>query len=66
MNIMLGLVSPPYGLLLYVMQNITGLSLWAIVKEVLPFLAVMIAALLFMTLFPDTILWLPRVMGYQG
>ena len=66
MNIMLGLVSPPYGLLLYVMQNITGLSLWAIVREVLPFLAVMIAALLFMTLFPDTILWLPRVFGYQG
>jgi C4-dicarboxylate transporter, DctM subunit len=66
MNIMLGLVSPPYGLLLYVMQNITGLSLWAIVREVLPFLAVMIAALLFMTVFPDTILWLPRVFGYQG
>ena len=66
MNIMLGLVSPPYGLLLYVMQNITGLSLWAIVREVLPFLAVMIVALLFMTLFPDTILWLPRVFGYQG
>ncbi|HQZ12290.1 MAG TPA: TRAP transporter large permease [Devosia sp.] len=66
MNIMLGLVSPPYGLLLYVMQNITGISLWEIVKEVLPFLAVMIAALLFMTLFPDTILFLPRVFGYQG
>ncbi len=66
MNIMLGLVSPPYGLLLYVMQNITGISLWDIVREVLPFLAVMIAALLFMTLFPETILWLPRVFGYQG
>jgi C4-dicarboxylate transporter DctM subunit len=66
LNIMLGLISPPYGLLLFVMQNITKLPLWDIIKETLPFLYVMIAALLFMTFFPDTILWLPRVFGYQG
>lgn len=65
-NIMLGLISPPYGLLLFVMQNITKLPLWDIVRETMPFLYVMIAALLFMTFFPDTILWLPRVFGYQG
>lgn len=65
-NIMLGLISPPYGLLLFVMQNITKLPLWDIVKETMPFLYVMIVALLFMTFFPDTILWLPRVFGYQG
>jgi C4-dicarboxylate transporter, DctM subunit len=63
---MLGLISPPYGLLLFVMQNITKLPLWDIVRETMPFLYVMIAALLFMTFFPDTILWLPRVFGYQG
>lgn len=65
-NIMLGLISPPYGLLLFVMQNITKLPLWDIVRETMPFLYLMIAALLFMTFFPDTILWLPRVFGYQG
>ena len=44
-NIMLGLVTPPYGLLLFVMTNITGVSLSALVREVMPFLWVMIAAL---------------------
>jgi len=65
-NIMLGLISPPYGLLLFVMQNITKLPLRDIVKETMPFLYVMIAALHCITLFPDSILWLPRVFGYQG
>ena len=65
-NIMLGLISPPYGLLLFVMQNITKIPLWDIIKETMPFLYVMIAALLLMTLWPESILWLPRVFGYQG
>ena len=38
-NIMLGLVTPPYGLLLFVMTSITGVPLRAIVREVMPFLA---------------------------
>ena len=65
-NIMIGLITPPYGLLLFVMQNITKLPLRDIVRETMPFLYVMIAALLFMTLFPGTVLWLPRAFGYQG
>jgi TRAP-type C4-dicarboxylate transport system permease large subunit len=65
-NIMLGLITPPYGLLLFVMQNITKLPLRDIIIETMPFLYVMIAALLFMTLLPDTVLWLPRAFGYVG
>jgi tripartite ATP-independent transporter DctM subunit len=65
-NIMLGLITPPYGLLLFIMANISGEPLKAIVRETLPFLWVMIAALLFMTLVPESVLWLPRLFGYQG
>lgn len=65
-NIMLGLVTPPYGLLLFVMASITGVPLRAIVREVMPFLAVMIAALAAITFAPATVLWLPRVFGYEG
>jgi C4-dicarboxylate transporter DctM subunit len=65
-NIMLGLITPPYGLLLFIMANISGQPLRAIVKETLPFLWVTIAALAFMTLFPESILWLPRMFGYRG
>jgi tripartite ATP-independent transporter DctM subunit len=65
-NLMIGLITPPYGLLLFIMGNITGQSIKAIVKETLPFLAVMIGALLFITYVPDAVLWLPRLLGYQG
>jgi C4-dicarboxylate transporter DctM subunit len=65
-NIMLGLITPPYGLLLFIMTNISGEPLRKIVKETLPFLLAMIGALAFITLVPESILWLPRLLGYQG
>jgi tripartite ATP-independent transporter DctM subunit len=65
-NIMIGLVTPPYGLLLFIMSYISGQSLRAIVREVAPFLFAMIAALAIITFIPATVLWLPRLFGYQG
>jgi C4-dicarboxylate transporter DctM subunit len=66
MNIMIGLVTPPYGLLLFMMTKIANVPLSAIVREVMPFLAVMIAALFAITYVPELVLWLPRLLGYQG
>jgi tripartite ATP-independent transporter DctM subunit len=65
-NIMLGLVTPPYGLLLFVMARISGEPLKAIVIDVLPFLWAMILCLALITYFPELVLWLPQLMGYQG
>jgi len=65
-NIMIGLVTPPYGLLLFIMVKITKVPLRDIVREAAPFLAVMIATLLLITVVPDLVLWLPRLMGYKG
>lgn len=65
-NIMLGLVTPPYGLLLFMMTKIADVPLREIVREVMPFLYVMIGALAVITLFPDLVLFLPRMLGYKG
>ena len=65
-NIMLGLVTPPYGLLLFMMVKIADVSLAELVKEVLPFLFVMIGALALITYVPELVLLLPRLMGYKG
>ena len=65
-NIMLGLVTPPYGLLLFMMNKITDVPLRDIVREVMPFLYVMFGALALIALVPDVVLWLPRLMGYKG
>jgi TRAP-type C4-dicarboxylate transport system permease large subunit len=65
-NIMLGLITPPYGLLLFVTSGVTGVPLRAIVREVMPFLYLMIVALLIITFMPEVVLWLPRLFGYEG
>src|SRR6476660_9194932 len=65
-NIMIGLLTPPYGLLLFVLANMTNQPLGAIVREASPFIFVSILVLAIITIVPDSILWLPRVMGYKG
>jgi len=65
-NIMIGLVTPPYGLLLFMMSKIADIPLNELVREVMPFLGVMIAALAVMTYVPEIVLWLPRLLGYKG
>ena len=65
-NIMIGLLTPPFGLLLFIVANMTRQPLVAIVRECVPFIAAAIAMLAVITLVPETVLWLPRVMGYKG
>ncbi len=65
-NIMIGLLTPPYGLLLFVLANMTKQPLWSIVREAAPFIVMAILVLVIITVFPDTILWLPRLIGYKG
>ncbi len=65
-NIMLGLVTPPYGLLLFIMTRIAEVPLRDLVRDVLPFLWAMLASLALITFFPGLVLWLPRLLGYQG
>jgi tripartite ATP-independent transporter DctM subunit len=65
-NIMIGLLTPPYGLLLFVLANMTKQPLAAIVREAAPFIIVAILVLAIITVVPESILWLPRIMGYKG
>jgi TRAP-type C4-dicarboxylate transport system permease large subunit len=63
---MIGLLTPPYGLLLFVLANMTKQPLGAIVREAAPFIVMAIIVLAIVTAVPDSILWLPRLMGYKG
>jgi len=65
-NSMIGLITPPYGILLFVINAVTDIPLREIISEIWAFLVILIAALLIMLLVPDLVLWLPRVFGYQG
>jgi C4-dicarboxylate transporter, DctM subunit len=65
-NLMIGLITPPYGLLLFIAASLSRAPLVSIIKETVPFIVVLVAALMFITYVPDSVLWLPRLMGYKG
>ncbi len=66
LNIMIGLVTPPYGLLLFMMMKIADVSFSELMVEVWPYLLVMLGALALVTFWPGMVLWLPRLAGYTG
>ena len=63
-NSMIGLITPPYGMLLFVINAVNGIPLGEIIREVWPFLGVLLMALMAMILFPEIILFLPKLLGY--
>ncbi|MGA1165447.1 MAG: TRAP transporter large permease [bacterium] len=65
-NSMIGLITPPYGILLFVINATTGIPLRSIIKEVVPFLMALLVALATIVLSPDLVLWLPRLLGYNA
>jgi tripartite ATP-independent transporter DctM subunit len=65
-NIMIGLLTPPYGLLLFVLANMTKQPLGRIVREAAPFIIMSLIVLAVITAVPASVLWLPRLLGYKG
>jgi tripartite ATP-independent transporter DctM subunit len=65
LNFMIGLITPPYGLLLFVMSSLTRVPLIEIIREIWPFVLTLTVLLLILTWFPQIILFLPHAFGYK-
>jgi len=65
-NIMIGLITPPYGLLLFIVAKLSDTTIGAVTRDSMPFIVVMILSLAAITAIPELVLWLPRYFGYQG
>ncbi|MBI5237866.1 MAG: TRAP transporter large permease [Deltaproteobacteria bacterium] len=63
-NLAIGYCTPPVGVSLYITGAMVNKDLVWVTKACLPFLIIQISVLLLMTYMPDTVLWLPRMMGY--
>ena len=64
LNMMIGLIHPPFGMLLFVTKALTGIPIGDMMREGWPFLLMLLALLLAITVFPQIVLWLPHTMGY--
>jgi tripartite ATP-independent transporter DctM subunit len=63
-NMMIGLVTPPFGMLLFVTNALTGIPIRDMIREGWAFLLMLTLLLLALVLFPQIVLWLPQSMGY--
>jgi TRAP-type C4-dicarboxylate transport system permease large subunit len=63
-NACYGLITPPVGTSLFVGFRISGLPMSAIVRPLLPLLAIEIVTLVFVTYWPPLTMWLPRICGF--
>jgi tripartite ATP-independent transporter DctM subunit len=64
LNMMIGLIHPPFGMLLFVTKALTGIPIGEMMKEGWPFLVMLLMLLIAITVFPQIVLWLPQTMGY--
>ena len=61
LTLMIGLLTPPVGMVLYVLQGIANVPFDRVVKATLPFLVPLLIALCIITVFPGLVTWLPRL-----
>jgi tripartite ATP-independent transporter DctM subunit len=64
LNMMIGLIHPPFGMLLFVTKALTGIPIGEMLREGWMFIVMLLILLLAMTVFPQIVLWLPQTMGY--
>lgn len=62
-NVTIGLVTPPMGLVLFMSSDISKVPIEEIVKEAWPFILSEIIVIFLISFFPDLVMWLPNVLG---
>ena len=63
-NLMIGLITPPMGLCLFVADSVAGVGLGRLVKQILPLFLVEFVVLIIITFVPVTVTGLPRLLGF--
>lgn len=66
LNFMIAMITPPYGLILFVLGSLTGVPMKEINREIWQFCIPLSVVMFLMIFFPSITLWLPRAFGYTG
>jgi len=63
LNMMIGLSTPPFGMLLFIVSGISGTPLKTVIKEALPMILVLIGVLFLITYVPQIVMFIPNTFG---
>ena len=61
LNVCIGFLTPPFGVGLYVLSDLSGMSVGQVMRSVAPFLLPLLISLALITFFPQLVLWLPEI-----
>ncbi len=64
LNLVIGQITPPVGVLMFVASSVSRTHVGLIIKEIWPFVLALVAALALLTYVPALSLWLPRVLNH--
>jgi TRAP-type C4-dicarboxylate transport system permease large subunit len=62
LNLMIGLLTPPVGMCLYAVSTISKVGIWALARELVPYIVALVLCLLVITYVPAAVVWLPNLM----
>ncbi len=62
LSLMIGLLTPPVGLILFIVAKIADVPIDQLIKSIAPFVATLLLVLLLVTVFPSLVLFLPRLL----
>lgn len=62
-GLMIGIITPPFGICLFVVSEVGKVPVKKVTMEAIKYLPAMVVVLLIVILFPDVVLWLPRLFG---
>jgi C4-dicarboxylate transporter DctM subunit len=64
LNLMIGLLTPPVGMVLYAVSSVSKVPLWPLAKELVPYILALTVCLGLVTYVPGIVVWIPNlVMG---
>ncbi len=63
LTLVVGMLTPPVGTLLFVMCGVNRISLWALSRELTPYIILQQGVVILILFFPALVLWLPKTLG---
>jgi tripartite ATP-independent transporter DctM subunit len=64
LNVIIGMLTPPVGVVLFIVAGISGISMERMTRAILPFLALQLGVLILCIFFPGVYMFIPRLFGY--
>jgi tripartite ATP-independent transporter DctM subunit len=64
LNLMIGMLTPPFGMISFVVADIAKISFERVIKAEIPFILILVLLVLIIMCVPDTVTWFPSLFGY--